>query len=225
MPKNSASVLGMFSGILQQMKISRKELEDVEDELILPKMSQQEMSDIADKGIEMSANRQAIEISDVNGIFSYKKRPAVVYIKDQYLDINNIAKKKYNKYHLCYCKALRQAEKEHRFYNRYVMVRRTKGDFWTGIYEKGLDYLVEDYAYRKLNICQDCLRQLNWKNFNQYCGSDPNSWWQQGDQAKRSAIVSQFSIAEFLRVMRDQIRKQMNQELRDAYMANPDKEK
>ena len=210
-------IYSMFADIFKTMGITRRELDDAEDELVLPKMTEMEKTGIADTGIDMIYDRKSVAISARNGIFSYKKRPVVVYIKEQYLDDKNIAAKKFNKYHLCYCKALQTAEKQRRFYNRYVMVRRTKGDFWTRIHTKGSDYVVGDYMYMKLDICQDCLRMLNWKNFNAYCGSNPDNWWEYGDEKKRRAIVAAFSIDEFLHAMREELRAELRNELTSAY--------
>lgn len=207
----------MFGNIFRDMEITQRDLDDAEDELILPKMTEIEKADIADTGIDMDDAMKSVEISQRNGTFSYKKRPVVVYIKEQYLNDKAISAKKFNKYHLCYCKALQTAEKEKRFYNRYVMVRRIKGDFWTRIHSKDSDYVVGDYMYRKLDICQDCLRMLNWKNFNAYCGSNPNNWWEYGDERKRSSIVAHFSIDEFLHTMREELRAELRNELANKY--------
>ena len=213
----AGSITNGFNDIFVKMKITQRDLEKAQDDMDLPKMTAVEYESLEDKGIDMSVNRDAIEISEGKGIFSYKKRPVVVYIKDQYLDNNAISNKKYNKYHLCYCRSLQNAAQEKRFYNRYVMVRRTKGDFWMGIFKKDSERMVEDYAYRRLNICQDCLRQMNWKGFKKYCGPDPNNWWQKGDTAMRARIVQQFSIDEFLQVMRSEIRSSMSRELKKGY--------
>lgn len=214
--RGPGSVLPLFNEVFQKLGINNKELEEAEDDLDLPEMSVAEMTNIADTGIDMKECQENIEIAD-NGTFSYKKRPVVVYIKDQYLTSDAIMKGKYTKYHLCYCKALQTANAENRFYNRYVMVRRIKGDFWMRVFEKGSDVLWEDYDYRKLNICQDCLRKLNWKNFNSYCGEGDN-WWQSGDQKARNRIVTKFSIQEFLAEMRAQMREKMNTELKKSYI-------
>ncbi len=213
----AGNITNMFNDIFVKMKISQRDLEKAEDDLDLPEMTAMEYETLEDKGIDMSVNIDFIGISEGKGIFSYKKRPVVVYIRDQYLDDNAISNKKYNKYHLCYCKSLQKAAKEDRFYNRYVMTRRTEADFWMGIFAKYSEYMVEEYAYRRLNICQDCLRQMNWKGFNKYCGSDPNNWWQQGDSAMRAKIVQKFSIDEFLHVMRSEIRSAMSRELKKSY--------
>lgn len=213
----AGSITNGFNDIFVKMKITQRDLEKAQDDMDLPKMTAVEYESLEDKGIDMSVNRDAIEISEGKGIFSYKKRPVVVYIKDQYLDNNAISNKKYNKYHLCYCRSLQNAAQEKRFYNRYVMVRRTKGDFWMGIFKKDSERMVEDYAYRRLNICQDCLRQMNWKGFKKYCGPAPNNWWQKGDTAMRARIVQQFSIDEFLQVMRSEIRSSMSRELKKGY--------
>lgn len=209
-------ILGMFSGVFRQMHITQHELDEAEDALILPKMSQAELNSMSDTGIDMASNKEFIEVSYSNGIFSYKKRPVVVYIRDQWLSDEAIEYNRYSKYHLCYCKSLKEAHKQHRFYNRYVMVRRLKGDFWMSVFNKDQHELVMDYAYRKLDICQDCLRQLNWKNFNSFCGKDPENWWKTGDKAARQRIVHQFNIAEFLHQMRERLRDE-NKDLKEKY--------
>lgn len=208
-----------FKGIFNSFGITKRDLEKAEDDLDLPEISRQEVALLGDTGIDMSEARKDIDISGTKEIFSYKKRPVVVYIKDQYLNYQALSQKKYNKYHLCYCAALKKADEEKRFYNRYVMVRRTKGDFWIGVYEKDTEYMLEEYAYRKLNICQDCLRQLDWKGFSKYCGSNPNNWWQSGDKLLRQQIVDNFSIGEFLRVMRKELREEMSQQLKGRYLS------
>lgn len=209
-------ILGMFSGIFKQMNITQHELDEAEDDLVLPKMSAMELTSIADKGMDMNSNKEFIEVSWKTGIFTYKKRPVVVYIRDQWLSDEAIQNHRYSKYHLCYCKALKEAHKNNRFYNRYVMVRRLKGDFWMNVSSTEHHVRIMDSAYRKLDICQDCLRQLNWKNFNRFCGKNPDNWWKEGDKAARQKIVNQFNIPEFLHQMRERL-KEENSDLKAKY--------
>ena len=58
---------------------------------------------------------------------------------------------------------------------------------------------------------------LNWKNFNAYCGNNPDNWWEYGDEKKRRAIVAAFSIDEFLHAMREELRAELRNELTSAY--------
>ncbi|MBQ6006082.1 MAG: hypothetical protein IJL14_07525 [Selenomonadaceae bacterium] len=54
----------------------------------------------------------------------------------------------------------------------------------------------EQNVYRRLKVCQFCLRELNWKNFQRYCGSG-REIFEGGDRVKRQEIVDEFDIAEY----------------------------
>lgn len=132
--------------------------------------------------------------------FEYKNNIVLVYQRDQYLTRENYAQDNYTRFHLCFCEALRDAKKHNRFESRYVMTFDTSGNFFVNIFVDGRRR--EQHVYRRLKVCQHCLRELNWKNFRKYCGTGRMTW-KGGDPATRQRIVDEFDIAEFLLTVKE----------------------
>ena len=133
--------------------------------------------------------------------FLFKKRPVLVYIRDQYVTWEDYQADKLNKFHVCFCKALDEAQMQHRFQSRYIVTTNTRGNFFVNINDRESRYPFEEGVYKKLEICKDCLREINWKNFRSFCGGGAE-WWKGGNFKQREKIVSQFSIDEFLKSVR-----------------------
>ncbi len=112
-------------------------------------------------GIEISPSE--IEI-DFDGTFEYKGRKVVVYIRDQYKSSYSNPDE-LNKLHIVDCGTLQVMRRQGK-YQRYVVTTRTDGlfivnflgSFGSGIQEKGVE--------RKLYVCINCLKRLNYNNYN-----------------------------------------------------------
>ena len=121
--------------------------------------------------------------------FLFKKRPVLVYIRDQYVSREDYAVGKINKFHVCFCKALDEAKNQRRFRDRYVVTTNTRGDFFVDIREKYSRIPIEEGVYKKLRA---------------YCG-DGAEWWRGGSFRKRQEIVRTFNIDEFLKGVRQDL--------------------
>ena len=128
--------------------------------------------------------------------FAYKEHIVLVYIRDQYLSRKNYEAGNYNRFHLCFCRHLRRTQKNNLYESRYVMTYETRGNFLVNLFD--VDGTPrEQNVYRRLKVCQYCLRELNWKNFRAYCGAG-RECWSGGNRTMRRKIVDAFDIAEYL---------------------------
>lgn len=109
----------------------------------------------------------------------YKGKKIILYIRDQY---------SYNteyKYHIAWCKTLQNMSSDKRL-NRYVVSRRTEGMFIVNILDRATHKPIEENIERKLGICKNCLKALNYKK---YINST---------QEQKNNIYEAFNIKEFL---------------------------
>ena len=151
-------------------------------------------------GGEILENKDII-FSEQHEYFLFKKRPVLVYIRDQYVTREDYEQGKLNRFHVCFCPALEQAKHQHRLKNRYIVTTNTSGRFFVNIEERGSGLILESDVYKELDVCQNCLREINWKNFRSYCGAG-EEWWSGGNYKQRQKIISSFSIDEFLKSVR-----------------------
>lgn len=128
--------------------------------------------------------------------FEYKNNIVLVYQRDQYLTRENYAQDNYTRFHLCFCEALRDAKTHNRLESRYVMTFDTSGNFLVNLFLLNGEKR-EQNVYRRLKVCQHCLRELNWKNFRKYCGTGRMTW-KGGNRQMRQKIADEFDIAEYL---------------------------
>lgn len=197
--KNFDSILAPFSSILKKMNITAKEIADDAYDFDLPPLDLKIKMQLEEDGfvIENILNNSDITFSAPHEYFLFKKRPVLVYIRDQFISRSNYLNGKFTKYHVCFCKALENAERENRLESRYIITTNTRGNFLVNIMIQGSNIFVEENVYKRLQICQDCLRELNWKNFLDYCGKS-EQWWVGGNSYQRERIVKNFNIDEFL---------------------------
>lgn len=193
-----------FGDIFQTMGITETDLEAEQYELNLPKLDHDLEIQLENDGliVENGLEDPDIMLSSPNQYFLFKQRPVLVYIRDQFLLEEKYRAHKLNPYHICFCDALKKAKKEQRFKNRYVVTYNTTGRFLVNITirEKGLYGNVrvvekKEDIYEELHVCNDCLKKLNWKNFQNYCFGE--EWWAGPGWKDRARIVNQFSIKEF----------------------------
>lgn len=200
-------IIKPFESSLKILGITSDDLTDAmyEYKLDLPKLDISIKLELENDGIEISGNNifdnADISFTAPHEYFLFKKRPVLVYIRDQYVTWENYHAGKLNKFHVCFCKALDEAQSQHRFKNRYIVTTNTHGNFFVNIADRESRYPFEEGVYRKLEICKDCLREINWKNFRSFCGSGAE-WWKGGNFKQREKIVGNFSIDEFLKSVR-----------------------
>ncbi|MGF1746208.1 HNH endonuclease [Vibrio minamisatsumaniensis] len=120
-------------------------------------------------------NGKDVELKDVDvdsGLLSYKGRNVSLYIK---------ANGSSARFHVADCKTLQSMRANGRF-ERYVVTNDTSGEF----------VVASSYGETKakLKVCQNCLRQLNYKGCN--TGTPISSIVQQFDMAEFFATYSSF---------------------------------
>lgn len=198
---------------MKELSITEDDIYQEISELSLPHIDAATRRKLETTGlmIEGGFDNWEVEFCKPEQYFFYKRRPVLVYIKDQFVTRDRYRQGKHNPFHICYCDALKEAEQKHRLQNRYVLTYNTSGEFQVHVTVRDG---VGDYGYFhetsredlgeqtvRLRVCNDCLRALNWKKFRAYCGDGP-AWWQGGDRRMREKIVREFSIEEFLGVVR-----------------------
>ena len=194
-------ILAPFESALRKMKISIQEIEEDAYDFDLPPLDLKIKMQLEEDGLiieNILKNNPDITFTSPHEYFLFKKRPVLVYIRDQYISRSNYANGKFTKYHVCFCKALETAKRQNRLESRYIITTNTTGNFLVNITIQGNNYFTEENVYKRLQICQDCLRELNWKNFLSCCGKYEN-WWEGGDSYARDRIVRTFDIDEFLK--------------------------
>ncbi|MBR3498477.1 MAG: leucine-rich repeat protein [Selenomonadaceae bacterium] len=193
---NAEKILEPFQKIFAAMGISDSQIKLAAENFSLPTLTAAERKDFSEgkefdqKILEELGKKFAPLVP-----FAYKEHAVILYIRDQYLSRQRYAAENYNRFHLCFCQHLRDSQKKNRYESRYVMTYETRGNFLVNLFVDGEPR--EQNVYRRLKVCQHCLRELNWKNFRRYCGAG-KELWKGGDRAMRQRIVDDFDIAEFL---------------------------
>ena len=211
-------ILSLFSGTLDAMKIKIEEIEDTFYDMAesLPRLSVETQAKLESDGLIVDGgwNNSSISFSTPNKYVLFKKRPVLVYIRDQRVQSEQYTINDLSKFHICFCSKLQKAQRAGRYKDRYVITYRTTGDFLVNIKEEGHDYRGNYYeiereskVLKKLRVCQDCLKELNWKKFRSYCGNDPDLTVGTTylDAKARNRIVDSFKIEEFLRKVKKEL--------------------
>ncbi|MDZ7848659.1 MAG: hypothetical protein U5L96_19040 [Owenweeksia sp.] len=98
------------------------------------------------------------EIKTRDGVFEYKGRKVIVYIRDQY---SKYYSRGY-KFHLTKCNTISKAFQNRRN-SRYVVSLRTDGQFKINLLEDNI--IVRKDLVEPLNVCKNCLEQINYKRY------------------------------------------------------------
>lgn len=115
----------------------------------------------------LSTGETQVDISEIEidgNVLKYKGKKVIIYIRDQY-------KKFYDKgykYHLSNCNTISKAIINNRN-SRYVISLRTDGVFKINLLED--DYVVERDLIEPLNVCKNCLTNLNYKGYSNISSS------------------------------------------------------
>ena len=132
-----------------------------------------------------------ININDVtcskDGYIEYEGfSKLIAYIKDQkfYIDTDFNNSNNLKKFHIAYnCKTLDDARKSKEA-NKYKIVLNKSPKFSINIFLNGR--LIDRETVKKLQVCKNCLKILNYKNFNEKSYNEKEN------------IVNNFSFEEFL---------------------------
>lgn len=202
------SILNPFKKTFQILGITPENITEAmyELKLDLPPIDSSLKFQLETDGFVFEENEDILHHKDISftaphEYFLFKKRPVLVYIRDQYVTWEDYQAENLNRFHVCFCKALDEAKNQHRFKNRYVVTTNTRGKFFVNIADRESRYPFEEGVYKKLEVCKDCLREINWKNFRSFCGGGAE-WWKGGNYNQRKKIVENFSIDEFLKNVR-----------------------
>lgn len=98
------------------------------------------------------------EIKTKDGVFEYKGRKVIVYIRDQY---SKYYSRGY-KFHLTKCNTISKAFQNRRN-SRYVVSLRTDGQFKINLLEDNV--IVKKDLIEPMNVCKNCLEQINYKKY------------------------------------------------------------
>jgi hypothetical protein len=139
------------------------------------------------KGIELKSLEKVKP--DANGLLTIENRPVVLYIKDtrksKFTLLNHPDKAV--RFHVADCSTIQSMRKEKRF-ERYVVTTDTSGLFEVDYanYDDGTTGTVK----AKLYVCKNCLKHLNYKNYNSFRNKEQEVIWKN------------FSIEEFFKEYR-----------------------
>jgi hypothetical protein len=138
----------------------------------------EEIEALATRGIE-------IPLEDVqllnDGTFTYKGRRVVVYIRDQTTYQNHDVS--LPKFHLAMCRTLQNKRRDGSYEARYVVAAPEKDMFKI---QKIRNNKVISATDEKLDVCQNCLAELEYRNFNLGL-----------PRTKREAAIRDFALAKF----------------------------
>lgn len=98
------------------------------------------------------------EIDTKDGVFEYKGRKVIVYIRDQYFKYYS----KGYKFHLTKCNTISKAFQNRRN-SRYVVSLRTDGKFKINLLEESK--IIQKDLIEPLNVCKNCLERINYKKY------------------------------------------------------------
>ena len=128
---------------------------------------------------------------DTDGTITYLGRRVAVYIRDQY-GSRDSEPDRLNKVHVADCSTLQHMRRQGR-YERYVVTTRTDGLFSVNFLGAFGSAIRAEGVECRLYVCINCLRRLNYKNYNQ-CGP-----------SEHREIRECFSLGEFYSVCNSRI--------------------
>lgn len=199
-------ILAPFQNIFKAMNISERRLLITLNDLELPPLDSEIQYQLEFDGLATPEefSFELPEILTPQLYLKYEQRPVIVYQRDQFLTQREYEQGKLRPFHLCFCKALRDAHSKNRYEGRYVLTCNTSGNFKVSLWIRdrnsdGQVYTLkkEQDVRRRLKVCQHCLREINWKHFRSYCGGGLE-WWRGGNSSMRYRIVDEFDLEEYL---------------------------
>jgi hypothetical protein len=119
------------------------------------------------------------DIEIVDNLLTFKGEIAICYIRDQ-----STRYKEY-KFHICDCETIEKFKMQKRFDERYVATNRNDGHFTVNVVDELSKEITKEGIQKELKICKNCLKRLNYKNYNIK------------NHSKQNAIFNDFNIEEF----------------------------
>jgi len=127
------------------------EWQTMDEEEILKRLNSQE-------GIEVDFDD--IKVCD-DGTFEYKGKKVLVYIRDQYYDINNSGE---YKFHVSNCQTI-TSQTQKNYGNRYVVSTRTDGNFLVNVVDRIQNKVVQSNVIKEMKVCKNCLKNISYKGY------------------------------------------------------------
>ena len=158
----------MGAPLLQDLSLKAKKF----DALTL-----EELEELTSGGLERSLSDCQIE-DDLT--LSFRGKRVVVYIHDRHMYGTDW---QLPKFHIAYCKTLKNKQAENSYNQKYVITQRYDGLFSMRIFRNG----IMESSFKKLDVCQNCLDVLSWDGFQS----------RRLEQSKRTDIVSNFTLGKF----------------------------
>mgnify|MGYP001465630645 CR=1 FL=1 len=100
-------------------------------------------------------------INPIDDTFEYKGQKVLLYIKEQHYDTYRFNGVITFKYHLVYCRTLKQMEAAGRFKKRYVVTQRTDGKFIVDIIDRITKTFYQENSLYRMDVCKNCLSKLS----------------------------------------------------------------
>lgn len=151
------NILAPFDKIFREMGIGNYQIVTAIQDFSLPPLDFEIHEKLSTDGLLAAENfaDEWIELSEPQLYFKYKKRVVIMYQRNQILSPENYAQRRYRPYHLCFCKALREAHGKNRYEGRYVMTYNTSGKFKVNLFVRDTDALGNIYTQKKNRIFFD----------------------------------------------------------------------
>ena len=127
---NAEKILEPFQKIFAAMGISDSQIKLAAENFSLPELTDAERKDFSEgKEFDQEILEELREKFAPLVPFAYKEHAVILYIRDQYLSRQRYAAEDYYRFHLCFCRHLRDSQKKNRYESRYVMTYDTSGNF------------------------------------------------------------------------------------------------
>jgi hypothetical protein len=131
--------------------------------------------------IKLSEGNLEVDLSkcqfNTDGTISYKGKRVSVYIRDRHMYSEEYA---LPKFHLTSCRTLRKKISQGEF-QKYVVGTRDDGLFLINLFIGN----KRQQEYKKLEICKNCLSDLNWDNY------------RRKDEEGKNVVYAKFRVADF----------------------------
>jgi ribosomal protein L28 len=132
-------------------------------------------------------SREGIVVKDIHEIqiiedklLAYQGNNVLVYIRDQIVNPQETDRE--YKYHVSYCKTLKEMKNKKRF-ERYVLTNRTDSYFSVNLRDFSSRKIVEKDIFIKMNVCKNCLKKLQYQGYKNHL--------------KDKKIYEKFNLKEF----------------------------
>ena len=144
-----------YEKLISLLKEMGADLKQIETPNIWEGIDDSKLAELLKTGeVEISID----EIKTKDGVFDYKGRKVIVYIRDQYAKYHSRG----YKFHLTKCAAINNAFQNRRN-SRYVVSLRTDGQFKINLLEDSV--VIKKDLIEPMKVCRYCLGQLDYMQY------------------------------------------------------------